>query len=152
MLLNIKFEPKQIDNDWGFYVDIENNSFPENKLNYEIKREKYKIKNINEMNKLKKCNNLIEKEDDWGFYVDIENNSFPENKLNYDFKREKYINKFKKYNNLIQYFETNYEEYDIYSNITENDNKNNKFINFILKVSLTSFITAIIIYIIFVVL
>ena len=96
MLLNIKFEPKQIDNDWGFYVDIENNSFPENKLNYDFKREKY--------------------------------------------------------NNFIQYFETNYEEYDIYSNITENDNKNDKFINFILKASLTSFITAIIIYVIFVVL
>ena len=95
--------------------------------------------------------------DNWGFYIDIESLNYV-NQDNDEIMRKKYkakkiekYNKFKIYENKINICETIYEEniygdeFDHYEDTDINDKKE----NFIVKVSSTTFITAILTYLIF---
>jgi hypothetical protein len=95
--------------------------------------------------------------DNWGFYIDIESLNHV-NQDNDEIMRKKYkakkienYNKFKKYENKINICETIYEE-DIYGEefeLYEDTDLNDKKENLIVKVSSTTFITAILTYFIF---
>jgi hypothetical protein len=98
--------------------------------------------------------------DNWGFYIDIEslNHVNQDNQDNDEIMRKKYkakkmknYNKFKKYENKINICETIYEE-DIYGDefeLYEDTDINDKKENLLVKVSSTTFITAILTYFIF---
>jgi hypothetical protein len=100
--------------------------------------------------------------DNWGFYIDIENLNYV-NQDNDEIMRKKYkakkienYNKFKNYENKINICETIYEqdmygediygeEFEIYDDTYINKKKD----SLIVKVSSTTFITAILTYFIF---
>ena len=101
--------------------------------------------------------------DSWGFYVDIEN-VIPIRKQNHEIIREKYkikninkYNKFKNYDDSIKHCETISEEYEYYyKNFNEIDEENPNIVpdkdttkSMLVKVSSTTFITAILTYFIF---
>jgi hypothetical protein len=95
--------------------------------------------------------------DDWGFYIDIESLNYV-NQDNDEIIRKKYkakrienYNKFKNYENKINICETIYEE-DIYREefeLYDDTDINNKKDSLLVKVSSTTFITAILTYFIF---
>jgi hypothetical protein len=95
--------------------------------------------------------------DNWGFYIDIESLK-PINQDNDEIIRQKYkikkigkYNKFKNYENKINICETIYEQ-DVYGDefeIYEDKDINSKKENLLVKVSSTTFITAILTYFIF---
>ena len=95
--------------------------------------------------------------DDWGFYIDIESLNYV-NQDNDEIIRKKYkakrienYNKFKNYENKINICETIYEQ-DVYGDefeLYEDKDINSKKESLLVKVSSTTFITAILTYFIF---
>jgi hypothetical protein len=95
--------------------------------------------------------------DNWGFYIDIESLNYV-NQDNDEIIRKKYkakrienYNKFKNYENKINICETIYEQ-DVYGDefeLYEDKDINSKKESLLVKVSSTTFITAILTYFIF---
>jgi hypothetical protein len=89
--------------------------------------------------------------ENWGFYVDIENLNHSPNEEKYKFQNISKHNKYKKYDKANKYCETIYEEdeycckQDKCRQILGQENMSDMIVN----VSSTTFITAILTYVIF---